>query len=129
MEGLTRDIEIGAVYTGKVTRIMNFGAFVELVPGKDALVHISELSDERVPSVEDVVTVGQELTVLVTEIDNMGRVNASRKALLRPDSDSSSRVEGDNSERPSARDSRPRGGRPSGDRPQGSGGRGQFRGR
>ena len=131
VESLTRDIEIGAVYTGKVTRIMNFGAFVELVPGKDALVHISELSDERVPSVEDVVDVGQELTVLVTEIDNMGRVNASRRALLRSESGSSDGEEGGDSERPGTRDNRPRGGRPSGGRPQGqgSGGRGQFRGR
>ncbi|SVE42691.1 uncharacterized protein METZ01_LOCUS495545, partial [marine metagenome] len=82
IEELTREVEIGGIYTGKVTRIMNFGAFVEVLPGKDALVHISELSEDRVPSVEDVVNVGDELTVMVTEKDGMGRLNASRKALL-----------------------------------------------
>lgn len=82
IEGLTKEVEIGQVYTGKVARIMNFGAFVELVPGKDGLVHISELASERVGSVEDVVKVGDEVTVMVTEIDRQGRVNLSRKAIL-----------------------------------------------
>jgi polyribonucleotide nucleotidyltransferase len=81
IEDLTREVEIGGIYTGKVTRIMNFGAFVEVLPGKDALVHISELSEERVQSVEDVVSVGDEVTVMVTEKDGMGRLNASLKAL------------------------------------------------
>ena len=67
IEDLTREVEIGGIYTGKVTRIMTFGAFVEVLPGKDALVHISELSEERVQSVEDVLEVGEEVTVLVTE--------------------------------------------------------------
>ena len=82
IEGLTREIEPGQIYTGKVARIMPFGAFVELVPGKDALVHISELADHHVDRVEDVVNLGDEVTVMVTEIDNLGRVNASCKALL-----------------------------------------------
>jgi polyribonucleotide nucleotidyltransferase len=61
---------------------MNFGAFVEILPGKDGLVHISELSNERVGAVEDVVNVGDEITVVVKEIDSMGRINLSRRALL-----------------------------------------------
>ncbi|MCH2524780.1 MAG: polyribonucleotide nucleotidyltransferase [Dehalococcoidia bacterium] len=90
IEDLTREVEIGGIYTGKVTRIMTFGAFVEVLPGKDALVHISELSEERVQSVEDVLEVGEEVTVLVTEKDPMGRLNASRKALLRTDGEAGS---------------------------------------
>ena len=82
IEGLTRDVEVGTVYTGRVTRIMNFGAFVELFAGKEGLVHISELADYRVPSVEDVVKVGDEITVMVTEIDRMGRINLSRRAVF-----------------------------------------------
>ncbi|MCY3886200.1 MAG: polyribonucleotide nucleotidyltransferase [Chloroflexi bacterium] len=82
INAMTKEVEPGEVYTGKVTRLMNFGAFVEVLPGKDALVHISELADYRVPSVEDVVKVGDELTVKITEIDNLGRINASRRALL-----------------------------------------------
>ncbi|MSQ25541.1 MAG: polyribonucleotide nucleotidyltransferase [Dehalococcoidia bacterium] len=80
--GLTKDIEVGEIYTGKVVRLMNFGAFVEILPGKDGLVHVSELSSERVNRVEDVVNIGDEITVMVTEIDRMGRVNLSRKAVL-----------------------------------------------
>ena len=90
---LTKEVEPGETYTGKVTRIMNFGAFVEILPGKDALVHISELANYRVPSVEDVVKLGDEVTVIVTEIDNMGRVNASRRALLK-DGDGAGRDDG-----------------------------------
>ena len=82
IEGLTREIEPGQIYTGKVVRILPFGAFVEMVPGKDALVHISELADYHVDRVEDVVKMGDVVTVVVTEIDNLGRVNASCKALL-----------------------------------------------
>ena len=82
IEGLTKEVEIGQRYTGKVTRLMNFGAFVEILPGKDGLVHISELDVTRVPSVEDVVKVGDEVEVMVTEIDRMGRVNLSRRAVL-----------------------------------------------
>ncbi len=84
IERLTKDVEPGAIYTGKVTRIMAFGAFVEILPGKEGLVHISELADYRVPRVEDVVNVGDEIKVLVTEIDRQGRINLSRRALLEP---------------------------------------------
>jgi predicted RNA-binding protein with RPS1 domain len=80
--GLTRDVSAGDVYTGKVTRIMAFGAFVEVLPGKEGLVHISELSDRRVGKVEDVVNIGDEVKVVVTEIDRQGRINFSRRALL-----------------------------------------------
>ena len=82
IKALTKEVERGEKYTGKVTRILPFGAFVEILPGKDALVHISELADYHVPSVEDVVKLGDEMEVLVTEIDNLGRINASRRALL-----------------------------------------------
>ena len=79
---LTRDVEVGAVYRGRVTRIMGFGAFVEVLPGKEGLCHISQLSKRRVEKVEDVVKVGDEIDVKVTEIDRQGRVNVSHKALL-----------------------------------------------
>jgi DNA polymerase III epsilon subunit family exonuclease len=82
IEGLTKDVEVGKEYLGKVTRIMNFGAFVEILPGKEGLVHISQLADYRVPRVEDVVSIGDELMVIVTEIDRMGRVNLSRRAAM-----------------------------------------------
>ncbi len=82
IKGLTREAEVGTIYTGKVTRLMNFGAFVEIMPGKEGLVHISELADYRVPSVEDVVKVGDEIMVMVTEIDSLGRINLSRRAVL-----------------------------------------------
>ena len=87
IERLTKDVEAGTIYTGKVTRIMAFGAFVEILPGKEGLVHISELADYRVPRVEDVVNVGDEVKVLVTEIDRQGRINLSRRALLEPSPD------------------------------------------
>lgn len=80
---LTRDVEVGEIYTGKVTRIMAFGAFVEVLPGKEGLVHISQLAEERVNKVEDVVNIGDTITVKVTEIDRQGRVNLSRKEVLR----------------------------------------------
>ncbi|WP_378952425.1 polyribonucleotide nucleotidyltransferase [Pelosinus sp. sgz500959] len=82
IESLVRDVELGTTYTGKVTRLMNFGAFVEILPGKEGLVHISQLALERVEKVEDVVKVGDEILVKVTEIDRQGRVNLSRKELL-----------------------------------------------
>lgn len=78
---LTRDIEVGQVYKGKVVRIMPFGAFVQLIPGKDGLVHISELSEERVPDVESVVQIGDELEVMVIKVDHMGRVDLSARAV------------------------------------------------
>lgn len=79
---LTSDVEVGAIYMGKVTRLMNFGAFVEVLPGKEGLVHISQLAKERVAKVEDVVNVGDEIMVKVVEIDKQGRINLSRKAVL-----------------------------------------------
>lgn len=79
---IVREVEIGAVYKGKVTRLMAFGAFVEVLPGKEGLVHISQLASERVEKVEDVVKIGDELEVKVVEIDRQGRVNLSHKALL-----------------------------------------------
>ncbi len=82
IDDLTREVKVGDIFTGKVSRIMDFGAFVDILPGKDGLVHISELSEERVPSVADVVEIGQELTVAVIQIDDLGRVNLSRRALL-----------------------------------------------
>ena len=82
IESLTRDVEIGSLYLGKVTRIMGFGAFVEILPGKEGLVRIGELADYHVPSVEDVVSVGDEVMVVVTEIDRQGRINLSRKAAM-----------------------------------------------
>ena len=82
IDDLTREVKVGDIFTGKVSRIMDFGAFVEILPGKDGLVHISELSEERVPSVGDAVEIGQELTVAVIQIDDLGRVNLSRRALL-----------------------------------------------
>ena len=82
INGITAEAEVGKVYTGKVTRLMAFGAFVEILPGKEGLVHISQLSTERVNKVEDVVSVGDEIVVKVTEIDQKGRINLSRKAVL-----------------------------------------------
>jgi polyribonucleotide nucleotidyltransferase len=82
IESLTKEIEVGAVYTGKVTRILNFGAMVEIAPGKEGLVHISELADYRVAKVEDEVKIGDEVTVKVIGIDDLGRVNLSRRAVF-----------------------------------------------
>lgn len=83
IEDIVREVEVGQIYLGKVKRIEKFGAFVELFSGKDGLVHISELAEERVGKVEDVVSIGDEILVKVTEIDKQGRVNLSRKAVLR----------------------------------------------
>jgi polyribonucleotide nucleotidyltransferase len=82
IEGLTREVEVGDVYTGKVTRILDFGAMVEVIPGKEGLVHISELADYRVGRVEDEVNIGDEVMVKVIGIDNLGRINLSRRALF-----------------------------------------------
>ena len=79
VETIARDPEVGAIYKGKVTRLMNFGAFVEIAPGKEGLVHISKLENYRVEKVEDVVQPGDEVYVKVTEIDDQGRINLSRK--------------------------------------------------
>ena len=82
IEDLTREIEVGQVYEGTVRRIEKFGAFVEIAKGKDGLVHISELAHERVGKVEDILALGDKVTVKVIEIDGQGRINLSRKALL-----------------------------------------------
>lgn len=83
IEGLTKEVQVGEIYLGKVNRIAAFGAFVEILPGKEGLVHISKLAHERVNKVEDVVSVGDEILVKVTEIDNQGRINLSRKDTLK----------------------------------------------
>ena len=78
IDAITMDLEVGNIYIGKVTRIMNFGAFVEIAPGKEGMIHISKLAKERVEKVEDVVSIGDEVKVKVIEIDNQGRVNLMR---------------------------------------------------
>lgn len=82
IEDIVREVEVGEVYTGTVTRLMKFGAFVEVLPGKEGLCHISQLAKRRVEKVEDVVQVGDQLEVKVVEIDEKGRVNVSHKAVL-----------------------------------------------
>ena len=82
IEALTESPEVGRIYTGKVVRTVDFGAFVEIIPGQDGMVHISQLDSERVESVEDVVTVGDEITVMVTAIDPTGKIRLSRQAVL-----------------------------------------------
>ncbi len=111
VEALTEEAEIGKIYTGKVVRTTDFGAFVEILPGTDGMVHISQLADYRVPSVEDVVRVGDEIMVMVIDIDREGKIRLSRQAVL----------EGWTAEQARQNDQR----RPSG----GRGGRGGSRGR
>ena len=82
VETIAKDPEVGAIYKGKVTRLMTFGAFVEIAPGKEGLVHISRLDVKRVEKVEDVVAVGDEVIVKVSEIDEQGRINLSRRDAL-----------------------------------------------
>ena len=79
IRNIVTDVEPGMIYTGKVVRIMEFGAFVELAPNKDGMVHISKLSDKRVAKVEDVVNIGDEVTVRVVEVDRMGRINLTMR--------------------------------------------------
>jgi polyribonucleotide nucleotidyltransferase len=94
VESLTKDVKIGETYMGTVTRLMNFGAFVAILPGKEGLVHISQLAPTRIEKVEDAVKVGDEIMVKVMEIDEKGRINLSRKAVL-GGGDSSSNGESD----------------------------------
>ena len=82
IEAIVKEIEVGEIYTGPVTRLLKFGAFVELLPGKEGLCHISQLAPRRIEKVEDAVKVGDEITVKVVEIDEKGRINVSRKAVL-----------------------------------------------
>ncbi len=109
VESITETPVIGRIYTGRVVRTTEFGAFVEILPGTDGMVHISQLDSERVERVEDVVRVGDEITVMITDIDAQGKIRLSRQAVL----------EGWTPEEAKARDSRQRGGGHSG----GSGGR------
>src|SRR5581483_11058079 len=107
IQAITEDVEVGKQYRGTVKRLMNFGAFVEILPGKEGLVHISDLANERVGRVEDVVNIGDQVDVLVKEIDSQGRINLSRRALLEgydPASETSGRPGGgfrDRGDRPS----------------------------
>jgi polyribonucleotide nucleotidyltransferase len=110
IERLTEEVEVGRIYTGKVVRTTDFGAFVEILPGTDGLVHISQLDTNHVNKVTDVVKVGDEITVMVTNVDNQGRVRLSRQALL----------EGWSLEEAQAQDS---GGKKSSSRSRGRGGR------
>ena len=82
VESLTKSVQVGEAYLGTVTRLMNFGAFVAILPGKEGLVHISQLAPQRVERVEDVVKIGDQIMVKVVEIDSQGRINLSRKALM-----------------------------------------------
>ncbi len=82
VESITKDVVVGETYMGEVTRIINIGAFVKILPGKEGLVHISQLAPTRVEKVDDVVKVGDEIMVKVVEVDNQGRINLSRKAVL-----------------------------------------------
>ena len=82
IEYLTADVEVGKTYEGEVKRIMNFGAFIEILPGKEGLLHISKIANHRVDKVEDVMNIGDKVVVKVTEIDNQNRINLSRKELV-----------------------------------------------
>lgn len=113
IDAIVKDVQVGDVYLGKVVRIMNFGAFVELAPGKDGLVHISKLANEHVAKVEDVVNIGDEILVRVIEIDKQGRVNLTRKGLL-PGDKNDGKAEGTEESRP--REDRPREHRRDGER-------------
>ena len=119
--GLGEEAVVGNIYTGKVVRIADFGAFVEILPGMDGLVHISQLASERVNKVEDVVGMGEEITVMVTDIDGQGKIRLSRQAVL----------EGWTAEEAREKDGPRRsggGGRPGGDRGRGGDRRGGDRG-
>jgi polyribonucleotide nucleotidyltransferase len=82
IEGLTKEVTIGEIYTGKVTRLTSFGAFVEILPGKEGLVRLGDLAEYRVARPEEVVRVGDEIMVVVIEVDQVGRINLSRRAVL-----------------------------------------------
>jgi polyribonucleotide nucleotidyltransferase len=82
IENLVKEVQAGDVYIGKVTRLMPFGAFVEVLPGKEGLLHVSEISQRHVPKVDDVLQPGDSVLVIVKEIDDMGRINLSRKRIL-----------------------------------------------
>ena len=130
IQGLTREAKVGDIFTGKVVRIMNFGAFVSIMPRVDGMVHISELSDQHVPSVEDIVKLGEEITVVVIGVEpGTGKISLSRRALFEKERQSGQAPSGDTSsetsrpasprgQQPRGGDGRPRGdGRPGGPRP------------
>ncbi|OFW79917.1 MAG: hypothetical protein A2201_02415 [Alicyclobacillus sp. RIFOXYA1_FULL_53_8] len=83
VQNIVQEVEVGKVYQGKVMRVEKYGAFVEVLPGKEGLVHVSQLDVNRVNKVEDICNVGDEIAVKVTEIDNQGRINLSRKEVLK----------------------------------------------
>ncbi|MFM9102674.1 MAG: S1 RNA-binding domain-containing protein, partial [Cyanobium sp.] len=85
IEGLTRRVSEGEVFSGSVTRVIPIGAFVEILPGKEGMIHISQLSEARVEKVEDVVNVGDQVTVRVREIDNRGRINLTLRGVPQGD--------------------------------------------
>ncbi len=105
IEGLTRDPKVGDIFLGKVVRIMNYGAFVNILPGKDGMVHISELAPGRVKTVEEIVQIGDDINVIVTDVDAQGKISLSRRALLEGESSSAgssggSRGNGDKQDSP-----------------------------
>jgi polyribonucleotide nucleotidyltransferase len=100
VESLTKSVQVGETYLGTVTRLMNFGAFVAILPGKEGLVHISQLAPQRVERVEDVVKIGDQIMVKVVEIDSQGRINLSRKAVLGGASDENGAAPAPRSEEP-----------------------------
>jgi polyribonucleotide nucleotidyltransferase len=122
---LTETAEVGKIYTGKCVRVADFGAFIEILPGLDGLVHVSQLASERVEKVEDVVNVGDELTVMVIDVSPEGKIRLSRKALLKVDAEEAR--EHDNANRSKSSGGSRGGGHSGGDRRSGgdrqSGGR------
>ncbi len=117
IEDLTREVEVGTIYTGKVTRILSFGALVEILPGKEGMVHISELADYRVATVEDEVHVGDEITVKVLRTED-GKIALSRKAVLSPQASSGSPPANQSGQRPFRPRRNDRQGQNSNDRPR-----------
>ena len=111
IEGIAKDVEVGDVYLGKVVRIMNFGAFIELTGGKDGMLHISKMADHRVEKVEDVMNIGDEIEVKVNEIDSQGRINLIRTDIVYPSApEGGFRPSNGDRRRPPRRDGRPSGG-------------------
>jgi len=118
VRALTEEVEVGRIYTGTVRRLVDFGAFVEILPGKEGLVRTSQLADYQVMRPEDVVSVGDEITVMVIEVDSQGRINLSRRAALSGEMPSQAEMEHDRGGRGGSRGG---GGRPGGS--YGGGGR------